>query len=87
MTPNVVARREVPVTLVDSDVHPTVPTAAIVEYIPEPWRTRFYRDLIGEVEMHSQQYLPPRSERTDAIPASGAGRVRPCSHLRAGSAC
>ena len=44
------AAERIAVRCVDSDVHPVPKRGEIIQYIPEPWRSKFFRDhKIGEL--------------------------------------
>lgn len=61
------AKSEVAVRVVDCDVHPTLTASRFAEFIPEPWRTRYFRrplpmvgGLYGSVmSFHREDTLPP----------------------------
>ena len=61
------SEREVAVRVVDTDVHPTLSVDMFSEYIPEPWRSRYYRQslpmvggLYGSVmSFHREDTAPP----------------------------
>jgi predicted TIM-barrel fold metal-dependent hydrolase len=68
---------EIAVRIVDCDVHPMGATDDFVEFVPEPYRTRYLKAYLPEVEMHSPVYIPPtQTIRQDAIPPAG-GRSDP----------
>lgn len=63
---------EVAVRIVDCDVHPFGDAREIAEYVPEPWRTRNYRDHVDEVELNASLYTPPdKTTRSDSVPPGG----------------
>jgi hypothetical protein len=63
---------EVAVRIVDCDVHPFGDAREIAEYVPEPWRSRYYRDHVNEVELNASLYTPPdKTTRVDSVPPGG----------------
>ena len=65
---------EVAVKLIDCDVHgPVKPIDERLEdYIPEPWRSRYYKSFVGESEMNAPIYTPPtQAIRLDAMTPEG----------------
>lgn len=63
---------EVAVRIVDCDVHPFGDAREISEYVPEPWRSRYYREYVQEVELNASLYTPPtHTTRVDATPPGG----------------
>lgn len=80
MTVTATERRPAPervaVRCVDSDVHPVPKSGELAQYIPEPWRSRYfgthpYGDLIY---YDAPDYAHSRAMRTDTFP--GRRRVR-----------
>ena len=70
--PAMTAGATLPVKVVDCDVHPSLPTEQLLEYIPEPWRTQYYSGSLAEIEMTTPVYIPPvQTLRRDAIPPGG----------------
>jgi predicted TIM-barrel fold metal-dependent hydrolase len=62
-----------PVRCVDSDVHPMPKRGALVEYIPEPWRSKYFLShQVGEqIYYDAPDYVHAYAMRTDTFPADG----------------
>ena len=66
------AAQEIEVQIVDCDVHPTPTIEGLADYVPEPWRSRYFRRYPAEVECGGARiYMPSTSTRVDAMPAHG----------------
>src|SRR5262249_13521615 len=76
---------EVAVRIVDCDVHPFGDAREISEYVPEPWRSRYYRQYVHEVELNASLYTPP-SHPTRGRDAPRRRRPRRRSGLRGAAA-
>jgi len=63
----------VPVRCVDSDVHPSPRRGELVDYIPEPWRTNYFRThKVGEsIFYDAPDYAHSYAMRVDSFPADG----------------
>lgn len=60
-------------TVIDADVHPRIPVDVFVDYMPEPWKSRYYKAYRHEVETFSPVYPPlVHAVRLDALPPGGA---------------
>lgn len=66
------AGRQLEVKIVDCDVHPSSTIEGLVDYVPEPWRSRYFRRYPAEVESGGARiYMPSTATRVDALPAHG----------------
>ena len=61
------------VRCVDSDVHPTPRAGELVQYIPEPWRSKYFlTHKMGEqIYYDAPDYAHAYAMRTDTFPADG----------------
>ncbi|AFM17027.1 putative TIM-barrel fold metal-dependent hydrolase [Mycolicibacterium chubuense NBB4] len=61
------------VRCVDSDVHPMPRRGELLEYLPEPWRSRYFLDRhVGEqIFYDAPDYAHAYAMRTDTFPADG----------------
>jgi predicted TIM-barrel fold metal-dependent hydrolase len=68
-------RRQVAVKVVDTDVHPAGSLVELIDYIAEPWRTRYYKAYADELEIAPNLFYPERvagaQMRRDAFPPGG----------------
>jgi predicted TIM-barrel fold metal-dependent hydrolase len=55
------------VATIDADTHPDVPMHEMIDYIPEPWRSRYYTNRAADVENARLFYASPTPARTDAL--------------------
>jgi uncharacterized protein len=64
--------KKIEVQVVDCDVHPSPTVDILAEYVPEPFRSRYFRRYPAEVESGGARiYMPSSSTRVDAMPAGG----------------
>ena len=60
------------VRVVDSDVHPVPRAGALIEYVPEPYRSRYLNHLVGEtINYDAPDYAHAKAMRTDTFPDDG----------------
>ena len=78
MTATYTQQRDTPtehiaVRCVDSDVHPVPKRGALAEYIPEPWRSKyFHHQAVGEqIFYDAPDYAHTYAMRVDTFPADG----------------
>ncbi|HLH69680.1 MAG TPA: amidohydrolase family protein [Candidatus Dormibacteraeota bacterium] len=66
-------RAEVAVRVVDSDVHPVPKPGVWIEYVPEPWRSKFWaKKRVGEtINYDAPDYAHAMAMRTDTFPPDG----------------
>src|ERR1700752_3092449 len=67
------ATERVAVRCVDSDVHPVPKSGVLAQYIPEPWRSKYFMPpRIGErIYYAAPDYGQPYAMRADSFPADG----------------
>src|SRR6187455_1542304 len=67
------AAERIAVRCVDSDVHPVPRRGELAQYIPEPWRSKFYaHQKVGErIYYDAPDYAHAYAMRTDTFPADG----------------
>src|SRR5690625_961558 len=67
------ATERVAVRVVDSDVHPVPRRGELLEYIPEPWRSKYFLShRVGEtIYYDAPDYAHSSAMRVDAFPADG----------------
>src|ERR1700739_3326854 len=67
------AAERIAVRCVDSDVHPVPKRGELTQYIPEPWRTKFFLDhKVGELIYYdAPDYAHSFAMRTDTFPPDG----------------
>jgi uncharacterized protein len=72
------ATERVAVRCVDSDVHPTPRRGELVEYLPEPWRTKYFKNhKVGDTTYYdAPDYAHSYAMRVDSFPPDGEF---PCS--------
>jgi len=68
------------VTTIDCDVHPWVLPRDVVEFVPEPWRTRYYTNRMGDADQAILFYHPPVTMRMDA-PGPGRAPGEDCEDM------
>lgn len=63
----------VPVRCVDSDVHPMPRRGEMIDYIPEPWRSKYFKShRVGEsIFYDAPDYAHSYAMRVDAFPPDG----------------
>jgi predicted TIM-barrel fold metal-dependent hydrolase len=69
----VLSTEHVPVRVVDSDVHPTPRPGVVMEYIPEPWRSKhFLNHKVGNTIIYdAPDFAYSYAMRTDTFPPGG----------------
>lgn len=67
------AAERIAVRVVDSDIHPMPRRGELVEYIPEPWRSRYFLShYVGDtIYYDAPDYAHSAAMRVDAFPADG----------------
>lgn len=67
------AAERIAVRCVDSDVHPAPRRGALIQYIPEPWRTRYFlsRNVGEQIYYDAPDYAHTYAMRVDAFPPDG----------------
>ncbi|OUS83972.1 amidohydrolase family protein [Rhodococcus sp. NCIMB 12038] len=55
------------VTTIDTDTHPDTAIEMMIDDIPEPWRTRYYKNRANDIENTRLFYAPPTAARIDAL--------------------
>src|ERR1700694_3076710 len=67
------APEQVAVRVVDSDVHPVPKRGELTEYIPEPFRSKYFLDhKVGEqIYYDAPDYAHAYAMRTDTFPPNG----------------
>ena len=67
------AAERVAVRCVDSDVHPTPRSGVLAEYIPEPWRSKYFmpRKVGEQIYYDAPDYAHAYAMRVDTFPADG----------------
>ncbi|MBV8347813.1 MAG: amidohydrolase, partial [Mycolicibacterium sp.] len=67
------AAEHVAVRCVDSDIHPMPRRGELVQYIPEPWRSKFFLDhRVGELIYYdAPDYVHAMAMRVDTFPPDG----------------
>lgn len=73
MQERVPAAERIAVRCVDSDVHPVPKRGELTQYIPEPWRSKFFLDhKVGELIYYdAPDYAHSFAMRTDTFPPDG----------------
>lgn len=63
----------VPVRVVDNDVHPTPKRGQFLDYIPEPYRSKYFMKLTAgdSITYDAPDYNEAKAMRMDAFPADG----------------
>ncbi|HEY9266232.1 MAG TPA: amidohydrolase family protein [Mycobacterium sp.] len=63
----------IPVRCVDSDVHPVPRIGELTQYIPEPWRSRYFlsRPVGEQIYYDAPDYAHARAMRLDTFPPDG----------------
>lgn len=63
---------EVPVRVVDSDVHPVARPGAVAEYVPDKWRKFLFSHPVGDtINYDAPDYAHAFAMRVDAFPEDG----------------
>jgi predicted TIM-barrel fold metal-dependent hydrolase len=63
---------QIPVRVVDSDVHPVPRPGAIAEFVPDKWRKFLYSHPVGDtIDYDAPDYAHSRAMRVDTFPADG----------------
>ncbi|HSA40679.1 MAG TPA: amidohydrolase, partial [Mycobacterium sp.] len=72
-TDRVTPAERIAVRCVDSDVHPVPRRGELVDYIPEPWRSKYFRShRVGEqIFYDAPDYAHSYAMRVDSFPADG----------------
>jgi predicted TIM-barrel fold metal-dependent hydrolase len=72
-TPRTTPAERIPVRCVDADVHPMPRRGELVDYIPEPWRTKYFLShKIGELIYYdAPDYAHTYAMRVDTFPPDG----------------
>ena len=67
------AAERVAVRCVDSDVHPTPKSGVLTQYIPEPWRSKYFttRKIGDQIYYDAPDYAHAYAMRADTFPADG----------------
>jgi predicted TIM-barrel fold metal-dependent hydrolase len=67
------AAERIAVRCVDSDVHPVPKRGEIVQYIPEPWRSKYFltRNVGEQIYYDAPDYAHSYAMRTDTFPPNG----------------
>ncbi len=67
------AAERIAVRCVDSDVHPTPKRGELTEYIPEPWRSKYFltRKVGDQIYYDAPDYAHAYAMRLDTFPANG----------------
>ena len=67
------AAERIAVRCVDSDVHPTPKSGVLAQYIPEPWRSKYFlsRRVGDQIYYDAPDYAHARAMRIDTFPADG----------------
>ncbi|MDT5020115.1 MAG: uncharacterized protein QOI33_639, partial [Mycobacterium sp.] len=67
------AAERIAVRCVDSDVHPAPRRGELVQYIPEPWRSKYFlsRDVGEQIYYDAPDYAHSYAMRIDAFPPDG----------------
>ena len=76
--PRVPAAERIAVRCVDSDVHPMPRRGELVEYIPEPWRTKYFLNhKVGDqIYYDAPDYAHSYAMRVDSFPPDGEFAVQ-----------
>ena len=71
--PRVPAAERIAVRCVDSDVHPTPRRGELIQYIPEPWRSKYFlsHDRGEQIYYDAPDYAHGYAMRTDSFPPDG----------------
>ncbi|MCW1824612.1 amidohydrolase, partial [Mycobacterium senegalense] len=71
--PRVPAKERIAIRCVDSDVHPMPRRGELIEYIPEPWRSKYFLShKVGEqIYYDAPDYAHAYAMRVDAFPPDG----------------
>ena len=71
--PRVPAAERIAVRCVDSDVHPVPKRGQLVEYLPEPWRSKYWGShSYGELIYYdAPDYAHANAMRVDSFPPDG----------------
>ncbi|CQD14823.1 amidohydrolase 2 [Mycolicibacterium conceptionense] len=72
-SPRIPAEERIAVRCVDSDVHPVPRRGVLGEYIPEPWRSRYFgtHDVGELIYYDAPDYAHAYAMRTDTFPSDG----------------
>src|ERR1700761_6966723 len=64
---------QVPVRVVDSDIHPVPRAGEMAQFIPEPWRSKYiYSHKTGDtINYDAPDYAYAHAMRTDSFPSDG----------------
>ena len=67
------AAERIAVRCVDSDVHPVPRAGELTEYIPEPWRSKYFltRKIGDQIYYDAPDYAHAYAMRADTFPADG----------------
>jgi hypothetical protein len=67
------AAERIAVRCVDSDVHPVPRRGELVQYIPEPWRSKYFlsHNVGDQIYYDAPDYAHAYAMRTDAFPPDG----------------
>src|SRR5271156_5947066 len=67
------AAERIAVRCVDSDVHPAPRRGELVQYIPEPWRSKYFltRNVGEQIYYDAPDYAHTYAMRTDSFPPNG----------------
>ena len=70
------AAERIAVRCVDSDVHPVPKSGVLAQYIPEPWRSKYFlpRRIGDQIYYDAPDYAHAYAMRVDTLP--GRRRVR-----------
>ncbi|HEX2215016.1 MAG TPA: amidohydrolase, partial [Mycobacterium sp.] len=71
--PRVPAAERIAVRCVDSDVHPTPRRGELTQYIPEPWRSKYFltRRVGEQIYYDAPDYAHSYAMRVDSFPSDG----------------
>jgi len=71
--PRVPAAERIAVRCVDSDVHPTPRHGELIQYVPEPWRSRYFlsHDRGEQIYYDAPDYAHVYAMRADTFPPDG----------------
>jgi hypothetical protein len=69
----VLAAEHIAVRVVDSDVHPVPKQGVLADYIPEPWRSKFFlnRQVGEQIYYDAPDYAHCKAMRADTFPPDG----------------
>src|SRR6476660_7542964 len=67
------AAEHIAVRCVDSDVHPVPKSGVLAQYIPEPWRSKYFlpRKIGDQIYYAAPDYAHAYAMRADTFPADG----------------